>query len=264
MNRMRVDALYSSFVAALLIAGVLAISPGCANGKAKDEGQIPEKPPEPPAVLQSAELKYEVDGKPRRGLINYWSNSINRPYLLLFPDERGLDPWFRRESEKYARMGYTVVTPDFSSITERSWDKDVVAQISAATAAALTLTRSGPAPKTGVMGFGPGGTYALTAARYLKLDAAVVCYGDLIPREEALLDLAEPILGIYGGSDALIPMTSIVAFQEAMQRTGGRFTGQVWQNEGHDFLRSPRNPDSVQEANLEIVGWLDRYLLPPG
>lgn len=248
---------------ALMLIAALCLLPSCDTGPKDDGSDETEQPAEPPPVFLSSELTYKADGNPRKGLIAYWSNTEARPALLLLPDSRGLDGWFRSQVDKYARMGYIVIVPDLTGLSEQSWDKDVVAELSASNAAAMQIVGPGPAVKTGVMGFGSGGTHALTAARYMNLDAVVICYGTLLAREEGLMEVEEPVLGIYGGSDERIPMTQIVAFQEAMQRVGGRFEGQVWQNEGHGFLRSPRDASAVREAEFAIVGWLDRYLLPP-
>jgi dienelactone hydrolase len=237
----------------------------CSNEK-DEEGEALKpavQPPIDPESLETVLLEYEVDGVERTGRLVYYPDLIRAPILIMMHDERGFDEWFMNRAERYARIkpGCVVVCPDLSGISTSARDKVVTDNVDAATREAMQIVRYVDQPRMGVIGWSTGATHALTCARKLDLSMAILCYGELIPREEALLHVREPVLGIYGGKDPDLPMTEIVAFRNAMENLAGSFTANVWEDEGAEFMRSPADPENANEADWEIIEWIDRYLM---
>jgi carboxymethylenebutenolidase len=123
--------------------------------------------------------------------------------------------------------------------------------------------------KVGITGFCWGGKVVWQAcARFAVLDAGVVWYGRLAPAPTATpeqasagqpwpVDLADdlkcPVLGLYGGQDRGIPLTSVEAMREALQRAGQTASGiHVYADSPHAFHADYR--DSYRAADA-ADGW---------
>src|SRR5690606_31107482 len=140
---------------------------------------------------------YEVGGETRQGHLAWWNNLTSAPLLLLLHDKEGIDGWIRGRANGFARMGYVVVVPDMTGLDARSRDQEVIDHLDAVVAEAGRRVGYTTPPRIGVVGYGLGGVHALTAARYKDLAAAVLVGSPLLTREEALLRVNEPLLGIF-------------------------------------------------------------------
>lgn len=267
-------------LAACAAFALLAAPLGCKNKKPPaDEPKPGEEAPKPeptPSVLlpdprnsvpatgdmQQISLIYSVGNRRMLGHLVRYADPGTAPILLVLHDKHGIDDWLRQRAEGYARLGYIVLCPDLSELMNETFDQPVIDNVMAAIAETENQLQRKPVGRFAAIGWGHGGQQALTVARYMELDALVICYGDLITAPEALQKVREPILGIFGRLDDEVPIATVEAFQKIMEQMGGRFEGNIWGKEGHDFMRYPVDPNDANEANLEIIHWLDTYFVP--
>ena len=200
--------------------------------------------------------------------------------------------------ELYARQGNVAGIKDVQEILARVVarvpDKQVVADLDATAAWArqnpgkpagkgapkakgepkpepAAQTNSDP-EKLGVIGFSWGGRIAwLYAAHNRQLAAAVAFYGklegerhELTPRHPLDLvgELKAPVLGLYGGADSGIPVTTVQEMQAALKKARNPSIMRVYPSAGHGFFadyRSSYRKEDAKEAWTETVTWLRRY-----
>lgn len=259
---------------------LLATPLGCKNKKPpKDDPKAGEEAPKPdpkpsamlpdprntvPATgdMTQVSIIYSVGARRMLGHLVRYADPGTAPILLLLHDEKGIDDWLRQRAEAYARLGYIVLCPDLSELMNETFDQPVIDNVMAAIAQTENQLQRKPVGRYAAIGWGHGGGQALTLARYMNLDAIVICYGDLITSPEALQKVREPVLGIFGRLDDQVPVTTVEEFQKIMEQMGGRFEGNIWGKEGHGFMRTPVDPNDAREADLEIINWLDTYFVP--
>ncbi len=271
---------WTATCAACLAIALVAAPTGCGNKKPpKDEPtpgeEAPTPEPKPSVLLPDPRNRVPASGEITQGLLLYsvgtsrmlghlvrYENPGTAPILLLLHDEKGIDDWLKQRAEAYARLGYIVLCPDMSELMNETFDQPVIDNVSAAIAEAERQLGRKPVGRLAAIGWGRGGSQALTLARYMDLEAIVICYGQLVVMPEALEKVREPILGIFGRLDTELPAEKVEEFQKVMQQMGGRFEGNIWSDEGHGFMRTPNDPTNAREADLAIINWLDTYFVP--
>ncbi|MFW5653722.1 MAG: dienelactone hydrolase family protein [Planctomycetota bacterium] len=216
-----------------------------------------------PNSLTIEGIEYNAGGRRYSGILSRYPGLLRAPVLIALHDEYGFDAWFLKRIENYARLnpGVVVVAPDFRDWPDTRSEEALVENIRSAVNAAIEVVGYSEQPRIGVIGWSIGGTRAVIAGRYLDLDLVITCYGRLPFSEEELFDLREPVRGVYGQDDEKVPMTHVVNFGDRMSRLAGDFEAQVWQDEGHMFLRDPNEPSNAREAEDEIIFWIDRFLI---
>jgi carboxymethylenebutenolidase len=187
--------------------------------------------------------------------------------VLLIHEIYGLSDWMRGVADQLAKDGFIAVAPDLisglgpnaggtDSVASRD---DVVklvrglspeeanARLDAVRAWALALPAANG--KTATIGFcwGGGRSFAYAAVRP-GLDAAVVYYGTS-PDSAALVGIAAPVLGHYGGDDARVNAT-IPSAEAEMTRLGRTYEPHVYEGAGHGFLRQQEGREG---ANLRAT-----------
>ena len=254
----------------VLLGLILVFGPGCKSAPEEDDAATIapdplelEQPEIDPNSLALEALAYTVRGEEQSGILCRYPGLIRAPVLIMLHDELGFDAWFLKRAENYARLnpGVVVVAPDLRDLPADAPAEVVAENIRAATDAAIERVGYRSQPRIGAIGWSTGGVHALTAGRLLDLDLVIICYGRLSGTEEELFDLREPVRGIFGQQDEVVPLTQVVDFRERMARLAGDFEAQVWQEEGHGFLRTPVDATNAREAEDEIIFWIDRYLI---
>lgn len=269
----------------LLTAAALLAPAGCNQGgkptqaepkQGESTGRTEPQQPEPRGSLlpdprhrvpasgeiRQAALIYSVGSRRMLGHFVYHEAPGNAPILLLLHDQYGIDGWLRQRADAYARLGYHVLCPDLSELLNEVLDQPLLDNVIAAVAEAETRLGRVSTGRLAAIGWGKGGSQALALARHFDLEALIICYGPLIATPAALEKVREPVLGIFGRLDTVVTEESVQEFQRVMQKMGGTFAGNIWSDEGHDFMRRPNDPTNVLEADLEIIRWLDTYVEP--
>ena len=208
--------------------------------------------------------------------------------VLVVQEIFGVHEHIKDICRRLAKLGYFAVAPalyaregDVSQMTSgQEIIENVVSKVPEpqvatdldSTAAWAGSTGKADLNRLGVTGFCWGGRQVwLYAAHNPKLKAAVAWYGllkwprgpnsavdpiDLVPQ----LDV--PVLGLYGGQDAGIPMDQIQAMQAALKAAGKPSEILVYPDAGHGFnadYRPSYRPVDAKDAWQKMLAWFAQH-----
>lgn len=207
-------------------------------------------------------------------------NKKNAPVLLVVSEIFGVHEHIADIARRFAKRGYFAVAPELfvrqgdakaytdipklvTEVVSKASDAQVLADLDAT---ADWARRQGAAgSKLGITAFCWGGRIVwLYAAHNPDLKAGVSWYGRLAGQTSAAqpkraLDVAgslkAPVLGLYGGQDSGIPMSTVAAMQEALANgspAARRSKFVVFPDAPHAFLADYR--PSYRKAAAE-EGW---------
>lgn len=178
--------------------------------------------------------------------------------------------YFAIAPELYARQGDPSKLADGQQIMREIVAKVPDAQVNAdldATVAFAKASGKADTAKLAITGFCWGGrTVWLYAAHNPGLKAAVSWYGvdrpasELTPKNPADLagDLKCPVLGLYGGSDQLIPAEMIEKRQAACKAAGKTCDSKVYPDTPHGFnadYRPSYRADQAKDGWAKMLAW---------
>ena len=209
------------------------------------------------------------------------------PVVLVVQEIFGVHEHIRDVCCRLAREGYLAVAPelyarqgdvsklgkidDILPIVARVPDAQVMADLDAAVAWAAETGR-GDVNRLAITGFCWGGRITwLYAAHNPRLKAGVAWYGrlegaetELQPRHPLALaaSLKAPVLGLYAGHDAGIPLESVERMRAALQAAGSPSSIVVYPEAAHgfhaDYRPSYRAPDA-RAGWEQLLAWLRRH-----
>ncbi len=206
------------------------------------------------------------------------------PVVIVVSEIFGVHEYIRDVCRRLAQAGYAAVAPAFFVRVEDPAplsDMQRIMQIVAAAGyeqvmgdVSATLDWASRQPwandeKVGITGFCWGGKVVWQAcARFAALDAGVAWYGRLQPAADAndaarangqpwpvdlADDLKSPVLGLYGGQDQGIPLSSVEAMRAALRRAGAEGSGiVVYDDAPHGFHADYRTGYRAADA---ADGW---------
>lgn len=202
------------------------------------------------------------------------------PVVLVVSEIFGVHEYIRDVCRRLAKLGYCAIAPELfarqgdpreiasipeiqAKITSKTPDAQVLADLDACVAWA-----AGKGADTGrlaITGFCWGGRIAwLYAAHNPGVKAAVAWYGrlvgaanDITPKHPTDLagQLKAPVLGLYGGQDAGIPLETIAAMEKALKQGSPAAQASeihVYANAPHAFHADYRPSYRKEEA---VDGW---------
>jgi len=201
----------------------------------------------------------------------------NLPVILVISEIFGVHEYIADVARRFAKQGYLALAPDlfvrqgdptkYASIAELQ--KELIAKVPDAQVmsdldaiVAWAKSNGGNTAKLGITGFCWGGRITwLYAAHNPQVKAGVAWYGRLVGNKTSLqptypVDIAAslkaPVLGLYGGKDTGIPVTTVVEMQDALKRgkSGSEFI--LFKDAGHAFHADYR-PSYVEADARE--GW---------
>lgn len=171
----------------------------------------------------------------------------NLPIILVVQEIFGVHAYIADVCRRLAHAGYVAVAPDLyarqgdasqytdigkllAEVVSKVPDAQVLKDLDAAVAWAAA--HGGNAAKVGITGFCWGGRITwLYAEQRKNLKAGVAWYGRLVGKPSPLtphhpLDLAAslhaPVLGLYGGQDSGIPLTTVNEMKDALAAAGAK------------------------------------------
>jgi carboxymethylenebutenolidase len=208
------------------------------------------------------------------------------PGVVILPDVRGLFPFYIELAERFAQAGHPAIAIDYfgrtAGLGPRGEDfeymphveQTTTEQIQADAGAALATLRE----RTGVrsvvsVGFCFGGRLSLLAgaSSELGLDGVVSFYGSLGAgrlSHAAPLDHAHeircPVLGLYGGADAGIPVEQVRELESRLADAGVPHELVIYPGAPHSFFdRSFENhADACADAWRRVLGFMRRIGTP--
>jgi carboxymethylenebutenolidase len=119
------------------------------------------------------------------------------------------------------------------------------------------------APRTGVIGWSVGSTWALRlAAAEPELDAVVEYYGWPVLEPEQLAQLRAPLLGLYGTKDVSVPPTIVDELEQALD--AAKVPHRVLRYEAEHAFANPADPRydawAAAAAWQEVDAFLEKHL----
>lgn len=199
------------------------------------------------AGLTTGETTYEVNGFKVPAFYAAPANKKNLPVILVVQEIFGVHEYIADTARRFAKAGYLAIAPDLyarqgdaskykemsklmAEIVSKVPDAQVMADLDGAVKWAAA--NGGNAQKIGITGFCWGGRIVwLYAEQSKNVKAGVAWYGRLVGTPSALmptnpLDLAAglkaPVLGLYGGQDGGIPLTSVNEMKDALAAAGAK------------------------------------------
>jgi len=198
------------------------------------------------------------------------------PIVLVVQEIFGVHEHIRDVARRLAKLGYLAVAPelyhrqgDVSKLDGVDAIREIVVKVPDAQvlsdldqAAAWAAQNGGDTERLAVTGFCWGGRITwLYAAHQKRLRAAVAWYGRLVSDPTALqpthpIDVAAalhaPVLGLYGGADAGIPLETVERMRSLLSEAGSKSSIVVYPDAPHAFYADYR--PSYRRAAAED-GW---------
>lgn len=200
--------------------------------------------------------------------------------VVVLPDVRGLYGFYEELTERFAGAGHAAIAIDpfgrTAGLGPRGEDFDhkphveqtTIEHVQADTAAACGVLRErAPDAPLAVVGFCLGGYHAFLAAAApeLALDGAVGFYGVLngarygVSPIDRAADMRCPILGLFGGDDAAIPVEQVRELERALDAAGADHDLHVYPGAPHSFFdrQQERFAAESQDAWRRTLSFLD-------
>jgi carboxymethylenebutenolidase len=184
------------------------------------------------------------------------------PGLIVIHEWWGLNDNVRDEARRLAAEGYVTLAVDLYGGKTATEVRDAMGLSQGLTKnpapaednlrqAYQYLSTTAGAPRIGAIGWCLGGRWSLRTALLLpkEVDATVIYYGSVNVPEAELATLQMPVLGLFGSKDPVIPLNTVVTFEETMKRLGKDADVHVYEGAAHAFA----NPSgtSYQAAAAE-------------
>ncbi|MFT4192517.1 MAG: dienelactone hydrolase family protein [Comamonas sp.] len=195
--------------------------------------------------LESGPVTIDVDGFALRAYRSKPAGKTGLPVVLVLQEIFGVHAYIADVTRRLARQGYLAIAPDLFQRQGDPTQYTEIARLSAELVAKVpdaqvlgdldaavrwSASDGGNPRKLGITGFCWGGRQVwLYAAHNPAVKAGVAWYGRLqgnatpqTPRHpiDVAGELKAPVLGLYGGADTGIPVTSINAFKDALAASG--------------------------------------------
>ena len=201
------------------------------------------------------------------------------PVVLVIPEVFGMHEHIKDVTRRFAREGFLGITfepyareggvlnlPDIAAV-RKVVDSVPDARVMADLDALVAYVKKHPgarADRIGVTGFCRGGMYTLLyVAHSREVKAAVPWYGQLKPAKtpavrtatpiELAAQIAVPVLGLYGGEDAGIPVADVKEMEAALKAAGKTAEFVIYPGAPHAFYADYR-PSYRAEAAKDAWG----------
>jgi carboxymethylenebutenolidase len=201
----------------------------------------------PSEGLSTGEGIYDVEGFSVPFFYAAPAGKKNLPVVLVIQEIFGVHEYIADTCRRFAKAGYLAIAPELfarqgdpskygemaklmAEVVSKVPDAQVMGDLDAALVWAGQ--NGGNLKKVGITGFCWGGRITwLYAEQSKNVKAGVAWYGRLVCTASALtpkhpLDLAAglkaPVLGLYGGQDGGIPLTTINQMKDALAEAGGK------------------------------------------
>ncbi|HTX12346.1 MAG TPA: dienelactone hydrolase family protein [Solirubrobacteraceae bacterium] len=203
--------------------------------------------------------------------------------IVIFPDVRGLYPFYIELAERFAQAGYHAIAMDYFGRTAGLGPRDEdfeymphvqqlrVPQVQKDAAAAVSALRErAGAEKIATVGFCLGGMESfLAGADMAELTAVVGFYAALDgsrfgisgPLERAA-EIKAPLLGLFGGADQAIPVEQVERFDAGLTEAGLEHEIHVYPGAPHSFFdrRYEEHADACEDAWRRMLGFLQQHI----
>jgi len=197
--------------------------------------------------LSTGEAIYDVEGFSVPFFYAAPAGKTNLPVILVIQEIFGVHEYIADTCRRFARAGYLAIAPELYArqgdpstygeaaklmreVVSKVPDAQVMADLDGAVKWAGE--NGGNLKKVGITGFCWGGRITwLYAEQSKNIKAGVAWYGRLVGTASELTpkhpldlaaDLKAPVLGLYGGQDGGIPLTTLNQMKEALAQAGAQ------------------------------------------
>lgn len=213
------------------------------------------------------------------------------PVVLVVHEIFGVHEWIQDVARRFAKLGFLAIAPalyarqgDVQNLSDaREINREVFSKIpDAQSMADLDRTvewakkNGGNTKKLSITGFCWGGRIVwLYAAHNKNVDAGAAWYGRVVPSERSpkteaqpttpidyAKNLKVPVIGLYGGMDAGIPLDGVQRMQDELKKGKSGSEIVVYPNAGHGFhadYRPSYNPEASADAWQKLLAWFKRH-----
>jgi carboxymethylenebutenolidase len=270
----RTDASRRGFVMTMLASGfALAVQPVSAQTVVTDS-----------QGLTAGEVKIPVKDGEIPGYRAMPAKGGPFPVALVVQEIFGVHEHIKDICRRFAKQGYFAVAPELyarqgdvsklsdvqeilTKVVSKVPDEQVLSDLDAAADWAKS-TGKGDTKRMGITGFCWGGRIVwLYAAHNPELKAAVAWYGGVVGKTDdprplqpiKVVDrLRAPVLGLYGGADAGIPLSSLDQMREAAKKAGKRAEIVVYPDTPHGFnadYRPSYRKEAAEDGWKRMLAW---------
>ena len=197
--------------------------------------------------LKTGETTFEVNGFKVPAFYAAPAGKTGLPVILVIQEIFGVHEYIADTARRFAKAGYLAIAPELyarqgdptkygemaklmAEVVSKVPDEQVMADLDGAVKWAGA--NGGNVKKVGITGFCWGGRITwLYAEQSKNVKAGVAWYGRLVGTSSPLtpkhpLDLAAnlkaPVLGLYGGQDGGIPLTTVNQMKDALADAGSK------------------------------------------
>src|SRR3954447_11367108 len=210
------------------------------------------------------------------------------PTILVVQEIFGVHEHIKDICRRLAKLGYLAVAPELyarqgdvsqmknfqdiiSKVVSKVPDKQVMSDLDA-TVTWVKDGGKGNVSKLGITGFCWGGRIVwLYAAHNPDLKAEVAWYGRLVGQPDELHprnpidlvgDLKAPVLGLYGGADQGIPISTVEQMRTALKEAGKTAEIILYPETPHAFYADYRpsyRKDQAEDGWHRLLEWFKKY-----
>lgn len=186
------------------------------------------------------------------------------PAVIMIHEFFGLNESIVGKAEGLAAEGYLVIAPDTFRGSTTTWIPRAIYQVITnrpeqvntdldSVFAWLAAQPDVARDKIGVAGFCYGGRASLLYSLHNPgIAATVVFYGSAETDPEVLKNLPGPVLGIFGGADASIPIEEVQAFERGLQAAGIPHEITIYEGQPHAFVT---DIESIRAGGVQGQAW---------
>lgn len=212
----------------------------------------------------------------------------NFPVVLVVQEIFGVHEHIQDICRRFAKLGYLAIAPELfsrqgdvskisdiqeiiSKVVSKVPDAQVMSDLDATTAWAKKSAK-GNIDKLAITGFCWGGRITwLYSAYNPKVKAGVAWYGRLISESKPLTpknpidiaaDLKVPVLGLYGGSDDGIPVSTVEQMRQVLKSGNSNSEIIVYPNTPHAFnadYRPTYRKEAAEDGWKRLQAWFKKY-----
>jgi carboxymethylenebutenolidase len=244
--------------------------------------------------LTTGESSFTVDGFAVPFFYAAPAGKKNLPVVLVIQEIFGVHAYIADTCRRFAKAGYLAIAPELyarqgdpgsygemaklmAEVVSKVPDAQVMKDLDAAVAWAGA--NGGNLNKVGVTGFCWGGRITWLYAQHSnQVKAGVAWYGRLVGTSTALTpkhpldqaaDLKAPVLGLYGGQDGGIPLTTVNQMKDALAEAGARGNAAaqasefvVYQDAPHAFhadYRPSYRKEAAEDGFKRALAWFKAH-----
>lgn len=241
--------------------------------------------------IETGEVKIPSGGTNMPAFFARPATGTRFPVVLVFEEIFGVHEYIKDVCRRLAKAGYMAVATeyyarlgDLSTMTDvPTIIREVISKApdaqymgDADATVAWAAANKGDTDRLAVTGFCRGGRMTWLYAQHSpKLKAAVAWYGPLLGAASAVQPttaadgadrLRAPLLGLYGGKDAGIPVESVRAAEAKAKAAGKTIEIVVFPDAPHGFhadYRPSYRKETAEDGWGRMLAWFKRYGVAP-